>query len=247
MRNINAVVSREPEQGAYLFELQEGMIHGEYFKIENSAVDGFNITDVIFVNKTDDMQLEFDLAFTDYNNSDPIESVGDDDKFAVVISTDNGATWKNMGGFLFGISNNWETLQYQVAAMIGESNVKFQVLALSDKDDQVGDGIAIDNFRVSLTPIITNTTKLELLTGMNVYPNPMLQEGHVEFNLPEAGMATIMVYDITGKEVSQICNEELFEGNHRLPIQLNNVEAGIYMVKMIFNYQVVTKRINLIR
>ena len=38
-------------------------------------------------------QLEFDLAITDYNNSDIPESYGTDDKFVVVISTDNGATW----------------------------------------------------------------------------------------------------------------------------------------------------------
>ncbi len=37
--------------------------------------------------------LEFDLALTNYGNSNPPESIGEDDKFAVVISTDGGQTW----------------------------------------------------------------------------------------------------------------------------------------------------------
>ncbi|MFW6302652.1 MAG: fibronectin type III domain-containing protein [Bacteroidales bacterium] len=42
---------------------------------------------------TTDYQLEFDLALTDYANAAPPDLDGTDDKFAVVISTDNGATW----------------------------------------------------------------------------------------------------------------------------------------------------------
>ncbi|MCQ2271792.1 MAG: fibronectin type III domain-containing protein [Bacteroidales bacterium] len=40
-------------------------------------------------------ELTFDLALTDYNNADPIEdpTAQADDKFMVVVSTDNGATW----------------------------------------------------------------------------------------------------------------------------------------------------------
>ncbi|MBR4647819.1 MAG: fibronectin type III domain-containing protein [Bacteroidales bacterium] len=39
--------------------------------------------------------LMFSLALTDYNNADPIEQMGNqpDDKFMVIISTDNGSTW----------------------------------------------------------------------------------------------------------------------------------------------------------
>ena len=39
-----------------------------------------------------DYQLVFDLALTEYNNTNPA-TLGDDDKFAVVISTDGGTTW----------------------------------------------------------------------------------------------------------------------------------------------------------
>lgn len=39
--------------------------------------------------------LEFDLALTAYSSTNPPSQSGVDDKFAVVISTDNGATWSS--------------------------------------------------------------------------------------------------------------------------------------------------------
>ncbi|MFO7880554.1 MAG: choice-of-anchor D domain-containing protein [Bacteroidales bacterium] len=43
------------------------------------------------------VKLEFDLALTDYYNNAPPDLDGDDDKFAVVISEDGGATWEEAG------------------------------------------------------------------------------------------------------------------------------------------------------
>lgn len=58
------------------------------------------VTPPINLGNTTDYQMEFDLALTDYANSNPITSdpngtSGVDDKFAVVISTDNGTTWSS--------------------------------------------------------------------------------------------------------------------------------------------------------
>ncbi len=39
------------------------------------------------------MYLQFDKAYTSYNNNTPPSTGGNDDKFAVVISTDRGETW----------------------------------------------------------------------------------------------------------------------------------------------------------
>ncbi|HOQ81179.1 MAG TPA: choice-of-anchor D domain-containing protein, partial [Candidatus Cloacimonadota bacterium] len=41
-------------------------------------------------------KLEFDLALTEYYDPYPPELDGDDDKFAVIISTDNGETWSSL-------------------------------------------------------------------------------------------------------------------------------------------------------
>ncbi len=52
-------------------------------------------------NGTTPMQLEFDVFYTDWGNANPVESLGDDDRFAVVISTDNGVTWEAANAFIW--------------------------------------------------------------------------------------------------------------------------------------------------
>ncbi len=58
--------------------------------------DGWLMTPPIDLGTGTNYQLEFDLALTDFANSNPPDdSSGVDDKFAVVISTDGGTTWSS--------------------------------------------------------------------------------------------------------------------------------------------------------
>lgn len=51
-------------------------------------------------------QLEFDLALTDYGSTSVAETDGVDDKFAVVISTDGGATWSSANTLMLWDNDN---------------------------------------------------------------------------------------------------------------------------------------------
>ncbi|MCK5821702.1 MAG: DUF11 domain-containing protein [Bacteroidales bacterium] len=117
-----------------------------------------------------------------------------------------------------------------------------------------GDGMNYSNFDISvknlrfseentITPDQTNLTDF----GMNVYPNPMQRNGFVEFSLPTSGDTRIALYNMAGQEVVEILNEELNEGNHRIPVYAANADNGVYFLRMIFNHQVETKRVNLVR
>ena len=69
----------------------KGNIYGTSFKY-------WFVSPSIPLDSTPNLALAFDAALTDYNNGDPIFAdangpTGTDDKFMVVISEDNGATW----------------------------------------------------------------------------------------------------------------------------------------------------------
>ncbi len=44
---------------------------------------------------TGNKKIDLDLAYTKYNSTDAAQTNGNDDKFAIVISTDNGLTWSS--------------------------------------------------------------------------------------------------------------------------------------------------------
>lgn len=164
------------------------------------------------------------------------------DRAQLKYSTDNGVTWKNMGGFLFGASNNWETIQHQIPAIIGANSVIFQVLAISDKNDEVDEGVAIDNFRVSLTPIITNTTELELLTGMNVYPNPSAGLFNINVQNMANETVTFNVFDALGRVVTSY-QTTIDNDDATIRIDLSTFTKGIYLLQLQSNQGQITKKI----
>ncbi|MBQ2395582.1 MAG: fibronectin type III domain-containing protein, partial [Bacteroidales bacterium] len=47
------------------------------------------------------LQVAFDLAVTDYYNSNPPEEPSPDDKFMLLVSLDNGASWNTANGLVF--------------------------------------------------------------------------------------------------------------------------------------------------
>lgn len=68
-------------------------------------------------------------------------------------------------------------------------------------------------------------------------PNPFRDRSTLEFDLPREGRATIRVYDITGRLVQTLVEDELPPGSHRAVWdgrdgQGLRVASGVYLVRM---------------
>ncbi len=101
----------------------------------------------------DAYQLEFDLALTQYGNTNA-DTLGPDDTLAVVISTDNGATW-NLNDTLEVwtypeiISNTGEHVTIDLTAYSSTVKIGFYgSSSITNKDNDV----FIDNFKVRVPP-----------------------------------------------------------------------------------------------
>jgi hypothetical protein len=121
------------------------------------------------------MQLEFDLALTDYGNSDPIEdpASGLDDRFAVIISTDGGTTWTSANTVALW-DNAGSSYVYNDIATTGErimldltgytGVVKFGFYAESTESNADND-LFIDNVAVLETPDCATPSSLALVSA----------------------------------------------------------------------------------
>ncbi len=66
-------------------------------------------------------------------------------------------------------------------------------------------------------------------SGLRVYPNPMTETSSIEFNATVSGLASISVFDITGKQVISE-QRNLGVGSH--VFKLNNLSTGIYTLSV---------------
>jgi uncharacterized protein len=88
--------------------------------------------------------------------------------------------------------------------------------------------------------ILTEHLKARDEPGLRVFPNPFSNTLTVEFYLPKSSNVTTQVLDVDGKLIYNNQAESLTPGHYVLPIKLQKIPAGNYMVKISIGNQVKT-------
>ena len=64
------------------------------------------------------------------------------------------------------------------------------------------------------------------------FPNPFNPSTEILFDLPEDAMVSLVVYDVLGREVARLVQEELRAGTHRARFDAGNLPSGVYFYRM---------------
>ena len=93
----------------------------------------------------------------------------------------------------------------------------------------------------------SNSTIPENYNLSQNYPNPFNPSTNISFSLPKQGFVKLTIFDATGREVSQIVNENLSAGNYSYSFNAANLSSGVYFYKLIVNDYVSVKKMTLIK
>jgi len=78
---------------------------------------------------------------------------------------------------------------------------------------------------------IGNSVPKQYLLHQN-YPNPFNPVTNIKFDIPQRSNVKISVYDILGKEISVLVNEELNTGTFEVNWDASNFPSGVYFYKI---------------
>lgn len=79
------------------------------------------------------------------------------------------------------------------------------------------------------------------------YPNPFNPSTVISFRLAKSGFTTLKVYDILGREVSTLLNENMSSGSHDISFDGSNLSSGIYIYQLSSKGETITRRMTLIK
>lgn len=65
------------------------------------------------------------------------------------------------------------------------------------------------------------------------YPNPFNPSTKIDFDLPFDSKVSLMVYDITGREIKKIIDEKKSAGYYTCDLNLSNLSSGVYFYRII--------------
>lgn len=95
-----------------------------------------------------------------------------------------------------------------------------------------------------ITSVESKPSQAEHFVLNQNYPNPFNPTTKIKYDLPTAGRVTLIVYDVLGRKVATLVNEEKPAGSYEVEFNGNSFASGVYFFKIrAGNYSSVKKMI----
>ena len=149
----------------------------------------------------------------------------------VFVSADNGESWRSTNAGLppnTGVSSLCISGNYMYAAVEIGSIFK---RPLSELLTNIKSDIIVPN---------------EYSLGQN-YPNPFNPSTTIEYSIPKSELVTIKIYDLLGKEITTLTNEEKSGGFYSIKFDGKYLPSGIYYYQIKAGYFTETKKLILLK
>jgi hypothetical protein len=79
------------------------------------------------------------------------------------------------------------------------------------------------------------------------YPNPFNPTTIIKYSIPQSGSVTLKVYDLLGREVTSLVNEQQREGAYEVQFNGNNLASGLYFYRIRAGKYTDTKKLMILR
>lgn len=167
------------------------------------------------------------------------------DRLRVLVSTNCGQSWSQRyskagstlktvtnpvtSSFLPTTASQWRMESVSLASVATSNNIRIKFEFEGDD----GNNIYLDDINIGAINAGLEAN-LEAVIDFNVMPNPFNETSILAFNLPSHEIVNITVYDVLGKEVKSVLNnEKLASGSYRYELNKKDIGAsGIYFVRV---------------
>jgi hypothetical protein len=119
----------------------------------------------------------------------------------------------------------------------------------SNKDlpASIGYATAPDTSAVGIYDEISTEFPGNFVLNQN-YPNPFNPSTNIEYRIPKSEFVSLKVYDVLGREVHTLVNENQRAGNHSIQFDAGQLASGVYFyILQAGNEFTETKKILLMR
>ncbi len=106
-----------------------------------------------------------------------------------------------------------------------------------------------NKYNITITDVADNqngSLPEEFILNQN-YPNPFNPSTKINYQIPATGIVSLKVYDVLGKEVATLVNEEKPVGSYEVNFNASQLSSGIYFFKLQAGSFVETKKMILIK
>lgn len=148
-------------------------------------------------------------------------------------STNNGSTWELITTGVYKLPNT-------TSLVINPHNINQLWIGTTGNGTFIYDGLTIGITNISTE--VPAEYKLE-----QNYPNPFNPTTNITIDIQKSANVKLVVYDIRGKEVATLVNEEIKPGTYNVDFNASNLTSGTYFYRMTAGSFSETKKMVLIK
>lgn len=171
----------------------------------------------------------------------------------VDVSSNNGTSWSRIASFNGLDSSTWKLQSFNISPYVGSSTNMLVRFRDSCDTNLNWDGWYVDNINVTAFQVAPTgieggnallPTKFELSQN---YPNPFNPATKINFALPKDGFVKITIFDLLGREIRTLVNENKTAGYYSVDFSSENLSSGFYFYKMESASFIETKKMMLVK
>jgi len=122
---------------------------------------------------------------------------------------------------------------YISVATAGEIIEVFSGTGILEIETQEGYKVSVATVGNEITDVdVTEKIPTEFSLSQN-YPNPFNPSTTIQFSLVEDSRVSLKIYDILGREVADLINENLSSGQHAISFNGSNLPSGNYFLSLV--------------
>lgn len=182
--------------------------------------------------------------FTDYEdlfekNTLSINSLGDN---LFVGAIGPGLSYRGAGGTWYTAKDNLETtIVYNI-----QSDDTYLYCTHSSSHNYISRRPLSDfNLVTDVSDEITDLPN-KFVLNQN-FPNPFNPSTTINFSMPEQTNVSLKIYDVLGKEIAVLVNEEMSSGSYQLDFDASILSSGIYIYALKTKHSIISRKMVLIK
>jgi hypothetical protein len=192
--------------------------------------------------------LSFDVAYRQYTS--------ENDQLLVDISTDCGVTWENVydkAGAELATVGASQTLFYPTAAHWRNEVVDLsaydgaeEVIVRFTANAEFGNNLFLDNINI-FSKFVSGLEDAIVESNVSVFPNPASSVVNIDFSMVKANEVSVQVYDVTGKLVTTLLENQVLGAGEQRVIWNNPAATGLYFVKILTEEGEISRKVSVVK